>query len=352
MELSQSSKNLSLTIGCYTPDSPYGLYHLDLNTKTGQLNAEKLDIQIPNPSYFDINQSQMYVISEVTSANQPKISQYSFQHSLLTKVANLDITGCSPCFVSVNSKYQLATTAQYGSGHIDVYQLDDALVLKQHIQVIDSSTIEESPRVSHAHQALILNHTKTLVSVDLGLDQVSFYPFDQATHLFSIEERQELSLSQGSGPRHLVFTHDEKIGIALCELSEQLVLIHQEHGKWRVSSEQPAFPNTLNGQAAGAIKLSPDERFVYLSGRRQNIISCFELDHQSKVLNYQYSIDCGGNFPRDFAISPSGEWLVVVNQNSHNIVSFKRNNADGTLEKTGHSTMVTIPVCIKFGDWI
>lgn len=352
MESSQSSKNLSLKIGCYTPNSPYGLYDLDLDTQTGDLNAHKLNIQIPNPSYFDINQSQMYIISEVNSTEQPQISQYSQQQSLLTKVANLDITGCSPCFISVNSKYQLATTAQYGSGHIDVYQLDDSLVLKQHIQAIDSSTIEESPRASHAHQALILNHTKTLVSVDLGLDKVSFYPFNDIAQLFSIEQRQEIQLSQGSGPRHLVFTHDEKIGVVLCELSEQLVLIHQENGKWQVSNEQPAFPNTLNGQAAGAIKLSPDERFVYLSGRRQNIISCFELDHQSRVLNYQYSIDCGGDFPRDFAISPSGEWLVVANQNSNNIVSFRRNNVDGTLAPTGHSTMVTMPVCVKFSDLI
>ncbi|WP_178306439.1 lactonase family protein [Vibrio algicola] len=341
-------QTLSLILGCYTPTSPYGLHRLDLNSVTGELQANLLEIPIKDPSYFDVYQSQIYAISEVSADHHPQIHQYSLCKVQCNKTGQFDISGDSPCFIAMNAQHKLATTAQYGSGHVDVFQLDDSLDLKQHLQSIDSTSKASAQQVSHAHQAIILNHTKTLVSVDLGLDRLSFYPYDQHHECFSIQNRQELDLASGSGPRHVEFTQDEQFGLLLCEVSEQLIVIHDQQQQWQIINAQAAFPNTDNGQAGGAIKLSPDERFFYLSGRRQNIISCFAFDNQTGTVNHQYSVDCGGDFPRDFAISENGEWLVVANQNDHSVVSFKRNVFDGRIQHTGHSLFIDMPVCVKF----
>jgi 6-phosphogluconolactonase len=54
-----------------------------------------------------------------------------------------------------------------------------------------------------------------------------------------------------------------------------------------------------------------------------------------------------GNTPRNFAITPDGKFLIVENQDSDNIVSFKRED-DGTLTATGSQIKITAAVCLQF----
>jgi 6-phosphogluconolactonase len=54
------------------------------------------------------------------------------------------------------------------------------------------------------------------------------------------------------------------------------------------------------------------------------------------------------NFPRNFAIDPSGRWLYVVNQKGDTIVQFVVNAGTGELKPTGHVTASITPVAIVF----
>lgn len=342
---------LSLLVSGYTPnDESTGLYKATLNTQDGDLKLIPTSIKLANPSYFHLFGETITVIAEVNQAQSPTLEQYVLSNSQFRYLSKSGLTGDAPCYVAVSQKHHLVTTAQYGSGHIDVFQCNESLIITDKNQTIDSQLLGHSQPLSHAHQAFILDHSKVLVSVDLGHDKVVFYPYDKNKALFSIANRQEVQLPHSSGPRHIVFNQTEDIALLLCEISEQLVTLKKNNGKWEISHSQAAFPNTPNGQAGGAIKLSPDCKFVYLTGRRQNIISYFKFDDQTGNLNYLDSIDCGGDFPRDFAISPCGKWLVVTNQNSGNITSFKRDPSTGELIKTGQSALMTAPVCVAFYD--
>ena len=55
-----------------------------------------------------------------------------------------------------------------------------------------------------------------------------------------------------------------------------------------------------------------------------------------------------GKAPRNFAIDPTGTFLLVANQNSDEIVVFKRNKKTGSLQFTGKKISVGMPVCLKF----
>ncbi|HEX8358199.1 MAG TPA: beta-propeller fold lactonase family protein [Segetibacter sp.] len=46
-------------------------------------------------------------------------------------------------------------------------------------------------------------------------------------------------------------------------------------------------------------------------------------------------------------IDPTGNYLLVANQDSNNIVIFKRNKATGLLTETGKQIEVSMPVCLK-----
>ncbi len=91
----------------------------------------------------------------------------------------------------------------------------------------------------------------------------------------------------GSGPRHVDFSQDGKFGYVLCELDESLhVIKRNEHGRWRLIYSTSAFPEHINHEAAAAVKLSPNNRFVYLTGRGESIVSWFKLSDPA-VPDYQ-----------------------------------------------------------------
>jgi len=54
-----------------------------------------------------------------------------------------------------------------------------------------------------------------------------------------------------------------------------------------------------------------------------------------------------GKGPRDFIIDPTGTYLIVTNQNSDNVVVFKRNKQTGLLTATGEEIHLPKPVCVQ-----
>jgi 6-phosphogluconolactonase len=93
------------------------------------------------------------------------------------------------------------------------------------------------------------------------------------------------------------------------------------------------------------------EKFLYASNRgrgQSNTIAIFKIDPASgtlKIIGHQYTM---GNIPRNFNFDPSGNFLLVANQESDEVVIFKRNKQTGLLKDTGKRINVGKPVCLKW----
>ncbi len=59
-------------------------------------------------------------------------------------------------------------------------------------------------------------------------------------------------------------------------------------------------------------------------------------------------VPTNGKRPRNFALDPSGSWLLVANQESDNVVVFRINSETGRLTATGEALRVPSPACVKF----
>ena len=79
-----------------------------------------------------------------------------------------------------------------------------------------------------------------------------------------------------------------------------------------------------------------------------NSVSVFTIDQHTGKLTPLQVVSCGGDWPRNFAIDPSGDFLVVANQRSDSIHSFRIDSTTGRLRATGHSVTVPAPVCIRY----
>ncbi|HEV7621032.1 MAG TPA: beta-propeller fold lactonase family protein, partial [Flavisolibacter sp.] len=55
-----------------------------------------------------------------------------------------------------------------------------------------------------------------------------------------------------------------------------------------------------------------------------------------------------GKAPRNFNFDPSGNFLIVANQNTDNILIFKVDRNTGLLTETSNTISLGKPVCIKW----
>ncbi|PTP61959.1 3-carboxymuconate cyclase [Vibrio splendidus] len=343
-------KILPLTIGCYTdtPSKSQGVYQTQLDLETGKLLPLELIAEYHNPSFITATKSGIYTASEVEQKKLPKLIHIPNVDSQIASNTGL-ISGDHPCHVAIDPHNKFAITSQYSSGTFDIFSLSiNGNVDKRlkTIKMVGSGPNKERQTSPHAHQCLFLQNSPQFVTVDLGTDRINFYCFDEEQEEFLDEPMQSIKAPAGNGTRHLIFNKAEDKAYVICELSETILILEKSLGIWNIVDEVDALPNMEKGEAAAAIKLSPDEQFLYVSCRHQSRISSFKVDSETQKLTFIDSYDVEGKFPRDFHITDNGQWLVAANQHSNNITSFKRNIEDGSLTYTGYSLDLDTPVCV------
>jgi 6-phosphogluconolactonase len=109
------------------------------------------------------------------------------------------------------------------------------------------------------------------------------------------------------------------------------------------------LPEGFNGTIEAAdIHISPDGKFLYGTNREDaNEIVTYSIQKNGK-LKYSQRNSVLGKAPRNFVIDPAGNFLLVANQNTDEIIVFKRNKKNGALTFTGTKIPVSRPVCLKF----
>ncbi|MEZ8320379.1 lactonase family protein [Vibrio splendidus] len=343
-------KTLPLTIGCYTdtPSKSQGVYQTQLDLETGKLLPLELIAECHNPSFITATKSGIYTASEVEQKKLPKLIHIPNVDSQIASNTGL-ISGEHPCHVAIDPHNKFAITSQYSSGTFDIFSLSINGNIDKRlktIKMVGSGPNKERQTSPHAHQCLFLQNSPQFVTVDLGTDRINFYCFDEEQEEFLDEPMQSIKAPAGNGTRHLIFNKAEDKAYVICELSETILILEKSLGIWNIVDEVDALPNMEKGEAAAAIKLSPDEQFLYASCRHQSRISSFSVDSETQKLTFIDSYDVEGKFPRDFHITDNGQWLVAANQHSNNITSFKRNIEDGSLTYTGYSLDLDAPVCV------
>ncbi|TCN79123.1 6-phosphogluconolactonase [Vibrio crassostreae] len=343
-------KNLTLTIGCYTdtPSKSQGVYQAQLDLENGKLLPLDLVAECTNPSFVVATKLGIYTASEIDQPKQPQLIHIPSPNSKTVKNSGT-IAGGHPCHIAIDPHNKFAITSQYSSGTFDIFSLSINGNIDKRlktIKMVGSGPNKERQTGPHAHQCLFLQNSPQFVTVDLGADRINFYCFDEEQEEFLDEPMQSIKAPAGNGPRHLIFNKAEDKAYMICELSETILMLEKVLGVWNIVEEIDALPNMEKGEATAAIKLSPDEQFLYVSCRHQSRISSFKIEPTTKMPIFIDSYSTEGSFPRDFHITNCGQWLIAANQHSNNITSFKRNIEDGSLVYTGYSLELDAPVCV------
>ncbi|MEP6713115.1 MAG: lactonase family protein, partial [Ferruginibacter sp.] len=354
--LSAKAQNNYLLIGTYTSGKSEGIYVYNFNSSTGNFSyASK--IKSVNPSYLAVspNQRYVYAVNEEGNTKGGHVTAYRFNRNAgeLTMINQQPSQGDDPCYVAVDKTGKWVTAGNYTGGSISVLPVmanGGVGEIATHIQHTGSSTNSERQEKAHVHCTYFSKDNRFLFVPDLGIDKIMIYSFNEKNGNLKPASQAFVKAKDGSGPRHIDFTPNNKYAYLMQELTGIVVAYKYSNGKLIAMQSIYAAPGDFKGTMGSAdIHVSPDGKFLYCSNRGEsNTITIFKInpaDGKLKLVGQQPTL---GLTPRNFNFDPSGNFILVANQNSDNIIIFKRNKQTGLLTDTGKKIEVGNPVCIKW----
>lgn len=340
-----------MIVGTYSDKGSKGIYVFSFDSETGEIKEVSTQDQTKNPSYLTVEGDMVYAISESGGEEPGTVSAYRFDKNTgeLQFLSKQETGGDHPCYVE--AKDGLVAVANYSGGSASVFKMQkdgDFTGDRQVVQHQGGSIHPDRQQGPHVHQSIFSPDGRFLLTPDLGKDRVMVYavsgdakePLTQHSEIFS---------EPGSGPRHMAFHPRKNYAYLILELNPVIHVYSYDDGHFTLIQELPSWKEGFEGGKDGAaIKVSADGKFLYVSNRGdQNVIGIYEIDQETgKISNVGYQ-SVNGKGPRDFEIDPSGNFLVVANQQTDNLVIFKRDKETGLLTKVADKQL-PIPVCVKF----
>jgi len=353
---SNNSKTSKLLIGTYTTSATSdGIYVYDFDNSTGAVNLKSKISGVENPSYLAISRNGKFVYA-VNEVKDGGVSSFLFDNNsgelkFLNKVSS---GGSGPCYVSVDDKNKYVFAGNYNSGSFAAIPLKDDGSLgidPQFIQQDGSSINKGRQQGPHLHCTVLSPDNKYLLTSNLGTDKVGVYKLDvsKASQPLTPADPPFVSVKAGNGPRHLTFHPNSKFAYLISEMAASIIVFDYKDGKLTEKQAITMLSPDFKGKVGAAdIHVSADGKFLYGSNRGEaNDVVIFSIDKKG-MLTFEGRQSCQGKGPRNFVIDPSGNFLLVANQDSNDIVFFKRDQKTGMLTPTGDKLQISKPVCLKF----
>ena len=240
-----------------------------------------------------------------------------------------------PCHVALHPSGAWVFSASYSAGTLSISAVDAAGGL---------SPATSYAAAANAHQVVFSASGVIVYVTCLGDDSVLQFTFDASSGaLRPLAVAPRIALPAGSGPRHLAIAPDGRRAYVLCELASVLVQYGFDVDGSLIAPSAPI--STLRSgrpppalQAAAAVVVSADGRFIYVSNRASPLgtgdnsvlVLAAGADEETPPTPLAW-VDQGINFPRDITLSTDQSALIIANQNDNSLALYRRDAATGNL---------------------
>ena len=346
-----------LFIGTYTKGESRGIYSVGLDRATGALSAPVLAAEAPNPTFIALSPDHVFLYAVCAGPGWASSFRVDPATGELTAIQQkAPGTGPTPCHIAISPDGKIAIAANYHLG------LAAAIPLRgrrypghaPHREPHSGKGPHPSRQTtSHVHSTNFSPDGRFAIVCDLGLDRVFTYRIDPAAVTLLPGMPPFVASSPGAGPRHLSFGKDGRNAYVINELDSTVVAYAYRPSDGALTPIQAVtvLPQGYMGEATAAeVRVHPNGRFVYGSGRGPDTIAVFAVDAASGTLSPVEIVPCGGKGPRNFTLSPDGQWLVCAHQDSNTLCSFQVDGGSGRLRRIPGTVAVPMPVCAVFLD--
>ncbi|QWP78163.1 lactonase family protein [Lysobacter sp. K5869] len=364
----EPSQPLELLVGCYTGAQCKGIGRYRFDPAQGRIDPHALEIvETDNPSWltFSPDGARAFAVNENGPASPDPVGRASSfalgrGAARTQRLSQANTLGDDPAHAALSGDGRYLFVSNYSGnespgGSLTVLPVDAGGRLGAAVQVLGhraSQADRERQLGPHVHAATPSPDGRYVFAADLGADRVYAYRYDPARSAerpLQAAPTPWLQLPAGSGPRHLLFSADGRHAYLSLEMSGEIVALDHADGRLSVAQTLALDPGRREGNAAAALHLSADGRFLYVSNRGEdNHLAVFAVDAGDGRLRALQRRASEGRGPREFALAPDGRFVVVANQHSGNLVVIARDPASGELGATVQTLPMASPSDVKF----
>src|SRR5213593_539194 len=356
------------------PGNGRGIHLYQVDRATGALTPSGVYELGTSPNCLTLNAAgtRLYSTNEtdrVGEGNEGTVSAFAINRAdgQLTLLNTVRSGGAGPTYVSIHPSEKFVLVANYFGGSVAVLpvlpdgRLGAATDIKQDGGRVGPKKATHAPPGSfafsghdrtHAHMIQADPSGRFVLHVDLGLDQIFVWKFDERSGVLTPNDPPAVSLPPGAGPRHFCFHPNGRWCYSLQEEASNIVLFDYDGAKGRLASRQTISslpPGFVGSNFCSEILVSGDGRFVYAGNRLHDSIGIFSVGNTGR-LSFVGEEWTRGSYPRSFNFDPSGQFLYSCNQRADNVAVFRVDRKTGRLSFTGHYTPVGNPSIIVFLD--
>ena len=332
-------------IGTYTKEDSEGIYLVELSEEGKVLEVRNV-AEVDNPTYLALSNDNKYLYSVSRVDGKGAVTSFEVEEDgRLIELTSVAQEGNPPCYVELNSAKNTLLSANYHLGTIDSYSVENGRLVKLlSTDHHEGKGVHERQEKPHVHFSGYTPSEDYVFSCDLGTDEITTYKLKEGV----LEKVAVTKVKDGSGVRHIVFSSDEKQAFVMTELTSEIIAFDYD-GKGNLTNPKyyPTLPEGFTSENKGsAIKISNDNKFIYVSNRGQDAIVVFEnaIDGLKQV----QTISTIGKGPRDFDLSKDNKFAIATNENSGTITVYRVNATTGELTVVDSEIIVPEAVCAKF----
>ena len=356
------------------PGNGRGIHLFQVDRMSGAMSAAGIYEMGTSPSCLAINASgsTLYSANETDRVGENKegtVSAFTIDRSdgHLTLRNTVSAGGAGPTYISIHPSGRFLFVANYFGGSVAVLpilsdgRLGDATDIRNDAGKLGPTKATNAPPGSfafsghdrtHAHMIQADPTGRFVLHVDLGLDQIFVWKFDENKGVLTPNDPFSVSLPAGDGPRHFHFHPNGRWFYSIQEEGSTIVLFDYDTVTGQLASRQTIStlpPGFAGSNFCSEILVSSDGKFVYAGNRLHDSIGIFAVGPNGD-LTFLEEEWTRGNYPRSFSFDPTGRFLTCCNQRADNVAIFEVNRTTGSLKFTGHYAPVGNPSCVVFLD--
>jgi 6-phosphogluconolactonase len=355
------------------PGNGRGIHLFHVDRTSGAMTPRGVVEMGTSPSCLTANaaRTRLYSANETDRVGDDKqgtISAFSINRTdgRLELLNTVRSGGAGPTYVSVHPGGGHLLVANYFGGSVAVLpiltdgRLGDASDVKVDAGTIGPTRATHAPPGSfavsghdrtHAHMIQAHPAGRFVLHVDLGLDKIFVWRFDDQRGVLVANDSASVSLPSGDGPRHFHFHPNGRWLYSIQEEGSTIVLFDYDSGLGHLSPRQTIStlpPGFAGSNFCSEVLVSADGRYVYAGNRLHDSIAIFSVASDGR-LTFVGEEWTRGDYPRSFAFDSTGRFLYCCNQRADAVTIFRVNRATGRLSFTGQYVPVgnpSIVVCL------
>ena len=354
------------------PGNGRGIHLFRVDRETGAMSPQGVVEMGTSPSCLALNAAgtRLYSANEtdrVGADKQGTVSAFAVDRldGKLELLNTVRSGGAGPTYVSLHPAGRHLLVANYFGGSVAVLPILSGGRLGEPTDVqLDAGPIGPARATNappgsfafsghdrtHAHMIQADPTGRFVLHVDLGLDRIHIWSFDEARGILAAHDTPFVSLPAGDGPRHFHFHPNGRWLYSVQEEGSTVVVFDYDAGRLiprqTISTLPPGFAGS---NFCSEILVSSDGRFVYAGNRLHDSIAIFAVDRRG-YLTYAGEEWTRGNYPRSFTFDPTGRFLYCCNQRGDNVAVFRVDRSTGALVFTGQYVPVGNPSHVVFLD--